>query len=219
MSSIVLKDICKSFSNGFQLLQRVNVEFDDRAINFVVGRSGAGKTTLLQIIGGQIQPTSGELLVNGVDVCQFKSNYLVQYRRLIGFVTQSSSLVLQKTVFENVAMPLRIQGLSESAIQHRVGASLRIVGMQEASHLLPSRLSSGERQRVSIARAVVHRPKLLIADEPTANFDQELAEEVLGLFELFVERNIMVIVAAHDASRIAPASRMFLLQGGRVEPT
>ncbi len=217
MSSIVLQGISREFSNGFQLLNNLSVTFEDEVINFVVGRSGAGKTTLLQIMGGFTRPTSGSVTFAGIDVTSLNRKDLLRYRRLVGMVTQNASLVLGRTVYENVAMPLRILGLREADIRHRVDASLRVVGMADTKYFTPVRLSSGERQRVTIARAIVHRPKILLADEPTGDFDRELALDVLGLFDLFAERNTIVVVATHDLSLIRSTESIFQLENGAIK--
>ena len=216
MSRIVLEQVSKEFSEDFTLFEDLNATLDHEAVNFLVGRSGVGKTTFLQLLAGLLRPTSGALLVNDIDIAQMKESDLMRYRRYVGFVTQNSSLVLGRSVFENVAMPLWIGGLREREIRHRVETSLRIVGMEDASKVKPIRLSSGERQRVSIARAIVHRPKLLIADEPTGNFDRDLALEVLGLFDQFVERNTIVVVATHDPNLVADAQRVFELEDSTI---
>ncbi|MCY3884375.1 MAG: ATP-binding cassette domain-containing protein [Gammaproteobacteria bacterium] len=217
MSSVALKSVGMDFPGGFELFKNLNARFDDKAINFVVGRSGVGKTTLLQIIAGLLPPSRGKVFVNDINVTGFNRSEMLRYRKYVGVVTQNSSLVLDRSVYENVAMPLRITGMSGQDIRHRVGASLRVVGMSDASNLLPTRLSSGERQRVSIARAIVHRPKLLVADEPTGNFDRELALEVLGLFDLFAERDTVVVVATHDPNLVSHAERVFELENGTIE--
>ena len=216
MSTVKLAHVSKKFPNGFELFKDLSLTFDDEAINFVVGRSGVGKTTLLQIIVGLLRPTAGRVVVKNVDIASFNHAQMLRYRQYVGLVTQNSSLILDRTVYENVAMPLWIAGLREQDIRHRVDASLRIVGMSDAKHHSPIRLSSGERQRVSIARAIVHRPKLLVADEPTGNFDRELALEVLGLFDLFAERNTIVVIATHDPNLVANARRVFELENGEI---
>ncbi len=216
MSTVKLAHVSKKFKNGFELFKDLNLSINDEAINFVVGRSGVGKTTLLQIMVGLQRPTAGRVMVNNVDIAGFNHAEMLHYRQYVGLVTQNSSLVLDRTVYENVAMPLWIAGLREPDIRHRVDASLRIVGMSDAKHYSPTRLSSGERQRVSIARAIVHRPKLLVADEPTGNFDRELALEVLSLFDLFAERNTIVVIATHDPNLVANAKRVFELEKGEI---
>lgn len=217
MSTIALESVGQEFPNGFELFKDLNATFDDEAINFVIGRSGVGKTTLLQIVAGLLSPSRGKILVNDVNVTEFSRTEMLRYRKYVGVVTQNSSLVLDRTVYENVAMPLWITGMRGSDIQHRVEASLRVVGMSDAHSHLPTRLSSGERQRVSIARAIVHRPKLLVADEPTGNFDRDLALEVLGLFDLFAERDTIVVVATHDPNLVSRTQRVFVLEDGTIE--
>lgn len=217
MSSVALESVGMEFPGGIELFRNLNASFDDKAINFVVGRSGVGKTTLLQIIAGLLVPSRGKVLVNDINITGFNRNEMVRYRKYVGVVTQNSSLVLDRSVYDNIAMPLRITGMRGQDIRHRVGASLRVVGMSDASNLLPTRLSSGERQRVSIARAIVHRPKLLVADEPTGNFDRELALEVLGLFDIFAERDTIVVVATHDPNLVSHAERVFELDSGRIK--
>jgi len=171
-------------------------------MTFLTGHSGAGKTTFLKLLLCLDRPTRGRITVNGVDLGNLKARGLAWYRRGLGAVFQDHHLLTARSVFENVALPLRVAGMGERDVGRRVRAALTRVGLLERESMLPEQLSTGEQQRVGIARAVVIRPRVLIADEPTGNLDPELSRDIMALFQQFNQVGATVIVASHDLQLI-----------------
>lgn len=198
MGSVAFRNVTKRFANGHEALKDVTVEVAEGTMAFIRGHSGAGKTTFLRLLLGIETPTRGQILVNGVDIGKLSRRRLPRYRQHLGAVFQDPRLLMHRTVFENVALPLRITGAGERDIGRRVRPALERVGLLEKEAYLPVFLSAGERQRVGIARAVVNRPKVLLADEPTGNLDPHLSRDVMRLFLDFHRVGTTVIVASHD---------------------
>ncbi len=217
MSKIVLDAVHKEFSHGQVLLDNVNVEFDEQSVNYIVGKSGTGKTTLVRILLGLTRPTTGRVIVDKVDITQLSRKEMTQYRQSIGIVLQDSALTSDRSVAENVAMPLWILGLKKNEIKDRIQRSLKVVGLAGASDILPTRLSTGERQRVSLARAIAHRPKILIADEPTGNLDPDLSVDVLSLFDMIPEFGTTVIIATHEQQLLTHSERIYEISDGKMQ--
>jgi cell division transport system ATP-binding protein len=172
-------------------------------MTFVTGHSGAGKSTFLRLLLLLDVPTRGQILVNGVNIVQLPRGRIPAYRQHIGAVFQDHHLLGHRTIFDNVAVPLRVVGLSDRDVARRVRAALSRVGLLEKEGLFPQHLSTGEQQRVGIARAVVNRPRVLLADEPTGNLDPELSRDIMRLFEQFQEVGTTVIIASHERDLIA----------------
>ena len=202
LKDIEFCQITKRFDNGHEALRDVNVNFEAGTMSFLTGHSGAGKTTFLRLLLLLIKPTRGHILVNGVNISEMPTRKLPSYRRHIGVVFQDHHLLEYRTIFENVSIPLWVAGLSDREIRKRVRAALSAVNLLEKERLRPSVLSTGERQRVGIARAVVNRPKLLLADEPTGNLDPALSRSVMALLQRFQAYGTTVIVATHDLELI-----------------
>ena len=198
MGSVAFRNVTKRFPNGHEALKDVTVEVAEGTMAFIRGHSGAGKTTFLRLLLGIEAPTRGQVLVNGVDIGKLSRRRLPRYRQHLGAVFQDPRLLMHRTVFENVALPLRVTGTGERDIGRRVRPALERVGLLEREAYLPVFLSAGERQRVGIARAVVNRPKVLLADEPTGNLDPSLSRDVMRLFLDFHRVGTTVIVASHD---------------------
>ncbi len=198
MGSVAFRNVTKRFPNGHEALKDVTVEVAEGTMAFIRGHSGAGKTTFLRLLLGIEAPTRGQILVNGVDIGTLSRRRLPRYRQHLGAVFQDPRLLMHRTVFENVALPLRVTGTGERDIGRRVRPALERVGLLEREAYLPVFLSAGERQRVGIARAVVNRPKVLLADEPTGNLDPHLSRDVMRLFLDFHRVGTTVIVASHD---------------------
>ena len=169
---------------------------------FLTGHSGAGKSTLLKMLMLMERPTSGNLLINGKNLNRLSNSQIPIYRRQVGVVFQNHQLLLDRTVFDNVALPLQVSGYPSSEIGRRVRAALDGVGMLEKEQQKPVALSGGEQQRVGIARAVVHKPRILLADEPTGNLDPELSSEIMALFRRFQNVGVTVLIATHDITLI-----------------
>jgi cell division transport system ATP-binding protein len=214
---IEFNQVSKRYPGGYEALGQVNFSLDKGEMAFLTGHSGAGKSTLLKLIALLERPSSGQIIVNGVRLNQLKKKQLPDFRSHLGITFQSPHLLHDRSVFENVALPLHIRGYSPQAIAKRVRAVLDRVGLLRLEKLLPAQLSGGEQQRVGIARAVVHKPALLIADEPTGNLDPDLSAEVMQLFEQFNQAGVSVLVATHDLALIAGMKhRIVMLKGGRV---
>lgn len=182
---------------------------------FLTGHSGAGKSTLLKLIALLERPSRGQVLINGQNLAKVGRRRIPYFRRNIGIIFQDHQLLFDRTVFDNVALPLIIAGYPHREIGRRVRASLDKVGLLNKEKAYPITLSGGEQQRVGIARAVVNKPPLLLADEPTGNLDPELSQEVMTIFEDFSQVGVTVLVATHDLALIArlPYRRLTLGKG------
>ena len=216
MSAIVFEHVTMEYVSDQPVLSDVSTSFDQGTITFITGRSGAGKTTMLRLLLGLIKPTRGAITVNDVDISSFNRRRAALYRSRIGTVFQSHSLINGQSVFDNVAMPLLIEGFSSVTIRARVSASLQAVDLLEQADLKPEWLSEGQKQRIAIARAVVNQPHLLIADEPTGNLDPALAVEIMDLFRKFHEAGTTVLVATHDMSLPNTGDRAIIVEDGDV---
>jgi cell division transport system ATP-binding protein len=214
---IEFKQVSKRYPGGFEALGQINFSLEKGELAFLTGHSGAGKSTLLKLIALLERPSSGQIMVNGTRLNQLKKGAIADFRSRLGIIFQSPHLLQERSVFENVALPLQVQGFSSPVIAKRVHAALDRVGLLRMEKMLPSHLSGGEQQRVGIARAVVHKPALLLADEPTGNLDPNLSAEVMKLFQQFNEAGVSVLVATHDLALIAGIKhRIVMLKGGRL---
>ena len=202
MAQVELHQVSRRFDSGQEALKELTVSFDPGSMTFLTGHSGAGKSTFLRLLLCLDRPTRGRILVNGVNVTRLSPRRLAHYRRHLGAVFQDHHLLPQRSVYDNVALPLRVAGFRERDVARRVRAALSRVGLLEKEALFPRHLSTGEQQRVGIARAVVTRPKILLADEPTGNLDPELSRDIMQLFRQFHQIGTTVIVASHDRDLI-----------------
>jgi len=208
--------VSKSFQ-GRVALQDVNLKIDKGEFVYLTGASGAGKTTLLRLIFRAETPDEGHVLVNNQNLTEMKESAVPYLRRSMGIIFQDFRLLPRKTVFENVAITLKVVGLSEGLLRGKVFAALRLVGLDGLQKALPSTLSAGEQQRVCLARAIVNDPLILLADEPTSNLDAALSAEILELLKAVNLRGTTVIVATHNANLIGrQRRRMVVLHQGRV---
>jgi cell division transport system ATP-binding protein len=189
--------IFKSFGPNVAL-RDVNVEVGEGEFLFVTGPSGAGKTTLLRLIFGAERPTSGHILMNGINLGRISRSKLGLLRRRIGFVFQDFKLLPKKTVFENVALALEVTGQRGALIRKKTHQTLRLVGLANKEKAYPLQLSGGEQQRVAIARAIVKDPLVLLADEPTGNLDPELTKDIMVLFRSIHMKGTTVLIATHS---------------------
>ena len=186
-------------------------------MNFLSGRSGAGKSTFLKLLLSFTDTTRGQILVNGVNIGSLTKDDLAYYRRHVGVVLQDHYLMTDRDVFENVAISLKIRAMKPKDIPRRTRAALSAVGLLSKERMLPVQLSTGEQQRVGIARALVGRPKILLADEPTGNLDPELSMNIISLFQQFNAIGTTVIVASHDRTIIESiGARVITLDQGSV---
>lgn len=195
-------DVYMRYPTGNDAIKRLNLHVEQGAMAYVTGRSGAGKSTLLQLIALIERHTRGQIIVNGQNLDRVTGNRIPLFRRNIGFTFQNHRLLNDRSVFDNVALPLVVAGYRYQEIQKRVRASLDKVGLLSRENSRPMALSGGEQQRVGIARAVVHRPALLLADEPTGNLDPALSWEIMKLFERFNQVGVTVLIASHDLDMI-----------------
>ncbi len=195
---IVFERVHKRYPNGREALSDASLRIESAEMVFITGHSGAGKSTVLKLIALIDRPTRGQVIVNSQNTTQVKRGRIPAYRRQIGVVFQDHKLLHDRPVFDNVALPLVIAGTPRREIDKRVRAALDQVGLLGKESNAPLELSTGEQQRVGIARAVVSKPPVLIADEPTGNLDPDLALEVMRLFKRFNEVGVTVVVATHD---------------------
>lgn len=205
------------YAEGADALKRVNLRVEQAEMVYLTGRSGAGKTTLLRLIALVERHQRGQIIVNGKNLARVRGRNVALFRRDVGFMFQDHRLLNDRTVFDNVALPLNIAGYAYRDIRKRVRATLDKVGLLAKSSALPAALSAGEQQRVGIARAVAHRPALLLGDEPTGNLDPALSWEIMKLFELFNQVGVTVLIASHDLDTIRRMNRKILvLEDGRL---
>jgi cell division transport system ATP-binding protein len=209
--------VYKRYPNGREALSGVSFAIESGALTFLTGHSGAGKSSILKLIALIERPTRGQVIVNAKNTAGVKPRGIPQFRRQIGVVFQDHKLLHDRPVADNVALPLVIAGIPRREIEKRVRAALDQVGLLGKEKSLPLELSTGEQQRVGIARAVVAKPALLIADEPTGNLDPDLALETMKLFKRFSDVGVTVVVASHDVHLIDQVgARRIVLSGGRV---
>ncbi len=214
---ISLSRVNKRYPGGYEALRDVSFGIEGGEMVFITGHSGAGKTTLLKLVPGIERPTSGSLLVNGQNVGALGSRALPHLRRSLGLVFQDQKLLHDRSVFENVMFPLSVTGQPPREAARRARAALAKVGLLERERARPITLSGGEQQRLCVARAVVNRPTILIADEPTANLDSDSAQEILEIFRAFNQVGVTVLIASHDQALISRyASRVLALEHGRL---
>lgn len=199
---IKFENVRKRYPNGHEGLRNINLAIDQGEMVFLTGHSGAGKSTLLKLIAGLEMTTAGNIEVNGHSLREIGPGKMAKFRRDIGIVLQNPHLIAEKTIFENVALPLIIAGYSENEIGKRVRAALEKVGLLKKEHFLPEELSTGEQQRVGLARGVVNKPSIVLADEPTGNLDPELSLEIMRLFKDFNLVGTTVLIATHDVELI-----------------
>lgn len=200
---IELQRVSKRYPNGFLALDNVNFHLEEGSFAFLTGHSGAGKSTLLNLIAAMEPFTQGQIIVAKQQVKNIPERRIPHLRRQIGIILQSPNLLKDRSVFDNVALPLVIAGYPYKDVASRVRAVLAKVSLHNKENFYPFELSGGEQQRVAIARAVVNKPPILIADEPTGNLDPDLASEILHLFEQFNRLGMTILIASHDLSLIS----------------
>ena len=196
-------NVSKVYPGSLSALQKVNFHLEKGEMAFLTGHSGAGKSTLLKLISMLERPTAGDIFLQGRNVSKVNKRDIPFLRRDIGIIFQDHRLLVDRTVFDNVALPLIIQGYTAKEVKNRVLAALDKVGLYNKVKCYPSMLSGGEQQRVGIARAIISRPALLLADEPTGNLDPQLSTEIIKLFEEFNRAGTSVLIATHDLGLIA----------------
>ena len=209
--------VSKRYDEGYDALREISVDIGRDELVFLTGHSGAGKSTLLRLIMLMERPTRGQLTIDGQNLATVGSRGIPRHRRDIGVVFQNHQLLFDRSVLDNVALPLIIAGYDHREVGRRVRAALDKVGLLSRERAMPITLSGGEQQRVGIARAVVGKPKILLADEPTGNLDPALSAEIMQLFEEFNQVGVTVLIASHDMALISRLHhRIITLSEGRV---
>lgn len=212
-----MSEVHKVYENtGSEALNGVDITINDGEFVFLVGPSGSGKTTIIKLLTGELRATSGAINVNGFDLRAIKRRQLPKYRRTLGVVFQDFRLIDKMTVYENVAFAMRVVGARKKEINERVPYVLNLVGLEEKGNRYPSELSGGEQQRVSIARALVRNPAVILADEPTGALDSHTGREVLGMLQQMHDEGHTVVLITHDNSIAVQADRIIRLEDGRV---
>jgi cell division transport system ATP-binding protein len=214
---ILFEHVFKRYPERGEALTNISFEMKVGEMAFLTGHSGAGKSTLLRLIGLLERPTRGQILVNGRDLATLPQAQIPYHRREVGMIFQDHRLLPDRSVFDNVALPLVVAGLPHKEVGRRVRAALDQVGLLKRERAIPVALSGGEQQRVGIARAVVGRPPVLLADEPTGNLDPELSKEIFQLFERFQYVGVTLLIATHDLALVKNMHhRTFTLGDGRL---
>ena len=217
---IKFDQVSKRYPGGYEALKSVSFHIERNEMVFLTGHSGAGNSTLLKLMMVMERPTQGQVLIDGQNLRGLAARKIPALRRDIGVVFQNHQLLFDRSVYDNVALPLIIAGYRPREVGRRVRAALDKVGLLSREKQLPVTLSGGEQQRVGIARAVVNKPKILLADEPTGNLDPELSAEIMHLFEQFNQVGVTVLIASHDLSLIARLPyRMMTLREGAIVST
>ena len=212
-----LEHVTKVYPNGTHALRDVSLTVEDGEFLFVVGPSGSGKSTILKLLTGEVEPTQGEIHVNGFDVSNIRQRDIPYLRRTIGVVFQDFRLIENKSVYENVAFVMRAVGAPSRTIKKRVSYVLDLVGVLHKARRLPSELSGGEQQRVAIARALVNNPDVIIADEPTGNLDPARSLELMLLLEKINALGTTVVVVTHEKELVNEfEKRVVAIDGGQI---
>ena len=210
-------NVTKRYTGGHEGLSNVSFHMEPGEMAFLTGHSGAGKSTLLKLIGLLEHSTRGQVMVDGRNLGKVKSSQVPYHRRKIGMIFQDHRLLHDRTVFDNVALPLIVSGASRAEIGRRVRAALDKVNLLNREKAFPITLSGGEQQRVGIARAVVSKPPVVVADEPTGNLDPELSEEIMNLFQQFNQVGVTLLIATHDISLVNKMhQRVLTLNAGQL---
>lgn len=207
---LIFDNVCKRYPGGGDVLQNVNFHLQPGEMAFLTGHSGAGKSTLFKLTALMERSSRGRIFFDGENLNQAKEKQIPYIRRKMGLIFQDYRLLNDRTVFDNVALPLAISGYGHAEIARRVRAALDKVGLLGKEKKLPITLSGGEQQRVGIARAVVNKPSMILADEPTGNLDPELSNEIMRLFAKFQQVGVTVLIASHDINLINQMNRRVL---------
>ncbi len=214
---IDLNGVYKTYKNGTNALENVDLHVDQGEFVFVVGPSGAGKSTLIKLLMREETATKGSVVVNGYDLCKLAQRDVPEFRRSIGVVFQDFRLIPTMTVYDNVAFALRVTGVSKKDIRNRVPYILNLVGLIKKAKVMPEQLSGGEQQRVALARALVNNPKLLIADEPTGNIDPDLSFDIVDLLNEINKCGTTILMVTHERMLVSEfAKRVVTIHGGKV---
>ena len=214
---IRLRDIHKEYQNGTKALKGVSMQIDDGDFVFLVGPSGSGKSTIIKLITAEVEPTRGKLMVNGYNLNDISEKQIPLMRRTLGVVFQDFRLIEKKTVYENIEVAMRAVGATTGEIRRRVPYVLDLVGLTNKGNRLPTQLSGGEQQRVSIARALANNPSVIIADEPTGNLDPARSLEIMSLLEKINDMGTTLLVVTHERGLVDRfGKRVVAIESGRI---
>lgn len=213
---IEFENVSKQYNQGGYALQDISFSIPDGELVFLAGPSGAGKSTLLKMIAGIEKPSSGRIIVNGQDITRLRAGSIPYLRRKLGLILQDQHLLNDRSVLANVMLPLIVTGASYAEADGRARAALEKVGLADKASAYPLELSGGEQQRIAIARAIVNRPKIILADEPTAFLDRDNANKVLNALKAFRSAGVTCLISSHDEQFLDQASRVIYLQQGRL---
>lgn len=219
MQLIELKNVYKRYGNGVAALCDVNLSIGKGEFVFIIGESGSGKSTLIKLLYRQEKPTSGEVYVGGVNVARLRNGMIYKLRRKLGIVFQDYKLLPRLTVYENVAFALEMYGLKNSEIREKTLKAIELVGLKDKLRSYPDELAGGQQQRVSIARAIVNEPKVLICDEPTGNLDPKISMEIMDVIDkINKELGTTIIMATHDERIVNKMKkRVITIKNGTIE--
>ena len=195
---IEIKNLNKTYDNKNKALKNINIHIEQGEFVFIMGRSGSGKSTLMKILLKEVEPTSGQVIVNDMELGKMPRRYVPKYRKMLGVVFQDFRLLKDRNVYENIAFALRVTEAPTRIIKQKVPAALSLVGLAQKYKSFPKELSGGEQQRVAIARAIINEPSILLADEPTGNLDPSNSWEIMKLLEEANDRGTTVIVVTHN---------------------
>lgn len=215
---ITLKNVTKEYDKGNTGLTNVSLDVEKGEFVFIVGKSGSGKTTLMKLLQKELEPTSGQIIVNGQNYKELKRKELPKLRRQMGMVFQDFRLLKDRTIFENVAFAQQVVEVPHRYIKRQVENMLEMVGLKDRMNAFPNELSGGEQQRVAIARALVNHPVLLLADEPTGNLDPVTAKEIMELLSEINKSGTTVLVVTHNKELVNEmGKRVILIEDGHIE--
>ena len=214
---IEFDNLSKRYDGGFEALRNISFQMESGEMAFLTGRSGAGKSTLLKLLMLMERPTSGNLLINGKNLNQLRKAQIPTYRRQLGVVFQNHRLLTDRSLYDNVSLPLQVSGYPRAEMSRRVRAALDSVGLLEREHLKPMELSGGEQQRIGIARAIVHKPRILLADEPTGNLDIKNSKAVFDLLQEAQDKDqTAIVLVSHGFESQALANKSFEISKGKL---
>lgn len=214
---IELKNVYKEFVDGHKVLSNINLTIDNGEFVFIVGSSGAGKSTLIKLLLKEIEPTSGSIIIDDRDITKYKRRDIPYHRRNIGVVFQDFRLLPEKTVYENVAFAMEVIETPPKEIRRQVPIVLSMVGLSRKSNLYPNQLSGGEQQRVSLARAIVNSPSILIADEPTGNLDPDMSWDIMKTLSEINQRGTTILMATHASDIVNKMKkRVIAIENGTI---
>ena len=217
MDIIRLSHVQKTYKTGVTAIYDMNLSFEKGDFVFIIGSTGCGKSTLVKMIYREEKPTSGKILVGGIDVARLRNSKVYKIRRKIGVVFQDFKLLQKSTVYENVAFALEVLGAPKSEIHSKVLKALELVGLKHKANNYPHQLSGGEQQRVAIARSIVNGPKILICDEPTGNLDEVTSMEIMNVLEAINKMGTTILMVTHDTEIVNKLKkRTILLDSGRI---